>query len=100
MKVTRRKFSQLLALASASPALAHSFDKQPMVSDVASVRENALARCRLKTFDYKGVTLDGGPLRRQFDEIREYYLRIPNDDLLKGFRTRAVLPTVEPETSR
>jgi DUF1680 family protein len=46
----------------------------------------------IRPFDYKGVTLDGGPLRRQFDEIRAYYLRIPNDDLLKGFRLRAGLP--------
>ena len=60
-----------------------------MALGIASLSENASARCRLKTFDYQGVTLDGGPLRRQFDEIREYYLRIPNDDLLKGFRTRA-----------
>jgi hypothetical protein len=46
----------------------------------------------LRTFDYQGVTLDGGPLRRQFDEIRDYYLRISNDDLLKGFRARAGMP--------
>ena len=46
----------------------------------------------MEPFDYKGVSLDGGPLRRQFDEIRAYYLRIPNDDLLKGFRLRANMP--------
>lgn len=92
MKVTRREFSQLLALATAAPAVAHSIGRDSMASDITSVKENAAARCRLKTFDYKGVTLDGGPLRRQFDEIREYYLRIPNDDLLKGFRARAEMP--------
>lgn len=43
----------------------------------------------VSTFDYRGVTLDGGALRRQFDEVRDYYIRIPNDDLLKGFRERA-----------
>jgi DUF1680 family protein len=52
----------------------------------------AVGQRRLATFDYKGVALEGGPLRRQFDEVREYYLRIPNDDLLKGFRARAGLP--------
>ncbi len=46
----------------------------------------------LDAFDYKGVTLDDGALRRQFDEVRDFYLRIPNDDLLKGFRKRAALP--------
>ncbi len=43
----------------------------------------------LKPFDYKGVTLDSGRMRMQVDEVGDYYLRIPNDDLLKGFRERA-----------
>jgi uncharacterized protein len=47
---------------------------------------------KLDVFDYRGVTLDGGRLRLQLDEVRDYYLRIPNDDLLKGFRRRAKLP--------
>ncbi len=50
------------------------------------------ARAVLQNFDYRGVTLDDGSLRRQFDEARDYYLRIPNDDLLKGFRARAHRP--------
>jgi DUF1680 family protein len=43
----------------------------------------------LRSFDYRGVTLEDGPLKRQFDEVRDYYLHIPNDNLLKGFRQRA-----------
>ena len=46
----------------------------------------------LEAFDYHGVRLDAGMLRRQFDETRDFYLRVPNDDLLKGFRERAGLP--------
>jgi DUF1680 family protein len=46
----------------------------------------------LQPFDYQGVTLEDGDLKRQFDETRSYYLRIPNDDLLKGFRARAGFP--------
>ena len=46
----------------------------------------------LQPFGYHGVTLDAGPLRRQVDEVRDYYLRIPNDDLLKGFLARAGSP--------
>ena len=46
----------------------------------------------LEAFDYKGVRLDAGMLRRQLDETRDFYLRIPSDDLLKGFRERAGLP--------
>ncbi|HZN40484.1 MAG TPA: beta-L-arabinofuranosidase domain-containing protein [Planctomycetota bacterium] len=46
----------------------------------------------LSTFDFAGVTLDDGLLRRQLDDARQYYVRIPNDDLLHGFRTRRGLP--------
>ncbi|MBI2298707.1 MAG: glycoside hydrolase family 127 protein, partial [Armatimonadetes bacterium] len=46
----------------------------------------------LRTFDYHGVSLDDGLLRRQLDEVKDCYLRIPNDDLLKGFRARAGRP--------
>ena len=46
----------------------------------------------LQPFDYHGVTLEAGPLKRQVAEVRNDYLRIPDDDLLKGFRARAGLP--------
>jgi hypothetical protein len=38
------------------------------------------------------VTLDAGPLKKQVDEVRAFYLAIPDDDLLKGFQTRAGKP--------
>jgi len=46
----------------------------------------------IQPFGYRGVSIDEGLLRRQIDAAREDYLRIPNDDLLKGFRERAGLP--------
>lgn len=46
----------------------------------------------LQTFDYKGVTLHDSRLKMQFDEVRDFYLRLPNDDLLRGYRLRAGLP--------
>ena len=46
----------------------------------------------LEPFDYRGVSLGAGSLRRQVDEVRAFYLSIPDDDLLKGFRTRAGRP--------
>ena len=46
----------------------------------------------VEPFDYHGVTLLDGPLRRQVDEIRDFYLRIPNDDLLRPYRARAGRP--------
>src|SRR5580658_2058830 len=44
---------------------------------------------KIEAFDYQGVTLDDGQPRFMLDEVKDYYLRIPNDDLLKGFRQRA-----------
>lgn len=49
-------------------------------------------RLAIEPFNYHGVSIDDGPLRHQVDAAREDYLRIPNDDLLKGFRKRAGRP--------
>jgi uncharacterized protein len=46
----------------------------------------------IEPFDYRGVSLNDGPLLRQVLEVREGYLRVPNDDYLKGFRQRAGRP--------
>jgi DUF1680 family protein len=43
----------------------------------------------LQSFDYQGVTLDGGVLHRQYVEIRDYYMSLPNDNILHEFRKRA-----------
>ena len=53
---------------------------------------HAKGRRQIEAFDYRGVTLDGGHARFMLDEVKDYYLRIPNDDLLKGFRQRAGHP--------
>ncbi len=58
----------------------------------ASGSSSAAVRPAIEPFGYRGVSLDEGPLRRQVDAAREDYLRIPNDDLLKGFRLRAGKP--------
>jgi DUF1680 family protein len=49
-------------------------------------------RPAIEPFGYREVRIDDGPLRRQVDAAREDYLRIPDDDLLKGFRRRAGKP--------
>jgi uncharacterized protein len=46
----------------------------------------------IEPFDYHDVVLTDGPLLRQVADVRDDYLRIPNDDLLKGFRRRAGKP--------
>jgi DUF1680 family protein len=50
------------------------------------------ARIVLRAFTYHEVTLTGGPMAAQARFSREFYLAIPNDDLLNGFRLRAGLP--------
>ena len=46
---------------------------------------------RLNVLPYDAITLTDGPLKRMRDTIKADLLRIPNDDLLKGFRKRAGL---------
>ena len=50
------------------------------------------AHIALQAFTYHDVTLTGGPLAEQAQFAREFYLAIPNDNLLNGFRLRAGLP--------
>jgi uncharacterized protein len=66
----------------------------PWSSAVSAGPDSGLAKGKriLEPFDYHGVTLDDGRLRMQLDEVRDYYLRIPNDDLLHGYRLRAGRP--------
>jgi len=64
----------------------------PTAGPVGAERLQPAGLCPLQAFDLRGVTLDGGHLRAQTDQVREYYLQIPNDDLLKGFRLRAGRP--------
>ena len=46
----------------------------------------------LEAFNYHGVRLRGGMLKKQYDATRDYYFKLPDDDILKGFRERAGLP--------
>lgn len=43
-------------------------------------------------FDFQGVELSPGHFRDQFEEAVKYFMAIPNDDILLGFRRRAGLP--------
>lgn len=62
----------------------------PMNSNASATnRIKPSGTVKLTTFDYHNVELDDCRWKWQFDETRDAYLRIPNDDLLKGFRARA-----------
>ncbi|QPM68145.1 beta-L-arabinofuranosidase domain-containing protein [Atribacter laminatus] len=51
--------------------------------DTKKVKEN------IHPFNFSGVQLKQGRFKKQFDDMKEYYLNIPNDNILKGFRERA-----------
>lgn len=53
------------------------------------MREKQLIR--LQPMDYRDVTLSAGRFKEQYEEVLEYFLAIPNDDILLGFRRRAGL---------
>jgi hypothetical protein len=71
----------------------------------ASYRLNSLAAFRqdlgqvgsgskdlLEPFNYGGVRLLDGMLKTQYQQMRDYYFNVPDDDILKGFRRQAGLP--------
>lgn len=62
-----------------------------LLAQTSKAADKPADRCVLHSFDYRGVTLEG-PLRQQVDAVRDYYLRLNNDDLLKGFRQRSGQP--------
>lgn len=61
-------------------------------SATAAVPVEPRGKRLLEPFDYQGVTFGPGRLKKQVDDVRHFYLSIPNDALLKGFRSRAGLP--------
>lgn len=51
----------------------------------------------LQSFDYRNVTLDGGRIGAQYNAVKEEYLAVSNEGLLKSFRQRAGLPAPGPD---
>ena len=47
---------------------------------------------RIEPFDYTGVRLRESRWQRQFQAAREFWLNLPEDDILHGFRAAAGLP--------
>lgn len=50
-------------------------------------------KIKLQPFAFNAVKVNSGSLYRQLEYIKNYYLEIPNDDLLKGFRERVGIST-------
>ena len=86
---TRRDFvKKALAGAALAPRGLRLIDAAPS----ANTPENSGApKTFLEPFNYDGVRLLDGRLKRQYTTARDYFFAIPDDDLLKGFRMRAGL---------
>ncbi len=84
---TRRDFVKMVAGASLAPTslrMAEAF--------TTSAPSGLTAKVHLEPFDYQGVRLLDSMFKTQYDQTRDYYFKISNDDALKGFRDRAGLP--------
>src|SRR6201995_5318317 len=86
---TRRDFVKMVAGASLAPSVLRASQAS---NAMAAKTSRLAAKVYLEPFDYQGVRLLDGMLKSQYDRTREYYFKIPNDDILKGFRERAGLP--------
>jgi DUF1680 family protein len=86
--VDRRGFLRNIAGAS----LAASLPKAPASVLGVAAETPPEGRAVIEPFDYSGVRLLDGSAYRQYHATRDYYLNIPNDNILLGFRKRAGLP--------
>lgn len=96
-ELTRREF-----LGSVGAAAAASLAAVPLTRGVLNAAEvpggvpaaepSPTARLVIETFDYQGVKLRPSRWRDQYAAARDYYLAVPNDDILCGYRRAAGLP--------
>lgn len=76
------------ALVAASVAPAH-LGAALRTAPSRATDDSAGSRNLLEPFNYSGVRLLDGMLKKQYTNTRDYFYNIPNDDILKGFRIRA-----------
>ncbi|HVW84216.1 MAG TPA: beta-L-arabinofuranosidase domain-containing protein [Bryobacteraceae bacterium] len=69
-----------------------SFLKTAAVAGSAPLWGAAPGPAALQEFSWSDVNLTDGPLKRQYDHLREHFLSLDNDRLLKVYRQRAGLP--------
>ena len=87
-KISRRQFIR----GAAGTALAAGGASAFVPKKASATAGRLAAAVKLHPFDYQGVRLLDGPLRDRMRATREFYLGIPDDDILKGFRRKAGLP--------
>ena len=82
--MTKLYYKFLIGIVLFFSAIASSFSQNQVFDD---------SKLNLRPFEYDEVQLSESRIKYQFEEVLAYYLAIPNEDLLKGFRERAGLPT-------
>jgi DUF1680 family protein len=80
---------RLLAGASVAPAALRAVES---LAAEAAGEASPGPKVFLEPFNYQGVRLLDGRLRRQYLGARDYYYNLPDNDILKGFRKRVGLP--------
>ncbi len=83
-KRSRRAFMKTCVSATFAPALIGSAKLGQAFAGASGA-----PRSFLEPFNYDGVRLTSGIFKRQYDATRDYYFKLPDDDILKGFRERA-----------
>jgi uncharacterized protein len=86
---SRRSFCKDLAVISIAPLASRMARGSAMLTALPISKTESLTRSRLQAFNYEGVQLLPGMLESQVRATRDFYLAIPDDDILKGFRQRA-----------
>ena len=86
---SRREFIKLMASASLLPSIAGPSAGAVPVGPSAN---SSAAKVRLEPFNYSGVRLRDGMLKRQYQATRDFFFNLADDSILKGFRERAGLP--------
>jgi DUF1680 family protein len=76
----------LLVCGAAATCAGQSSD---VASSIDSRAERRLGKRLLESFNHDGVTLSPGMHRSQIERVREYYMRLAPNDVLRGFRLKS-----------
>lgn len=94
--MSRREFLGAMGATAAVPATLDPMAKSTPIEQhppgiVPTARITPKGKIVLQPFDYRGVAWEPSRWQRQFESARDYYLGIPDDDILHGFRRAAGL---------
>jgi uncharacterized protein len=88
----RRDFLKAAPVAAAVFAQVARGATLPPAAGAPRAKPREATRVRIQAFDYQGVTLRDSRWKAEVEQARAFYLNLPNDDILHGFRLEAGLP--------